>query len=96
MPTYVVLYKLTDQGIKHIKTTVERAIENQIDSERRGFKIREVYWTQGQYDVVAIMDACDDETMMAGLLNIASAGYARSETLRAYTAHEMVHVIRKM
>ena len=96
MPHYVVLYKLTDQGAKTIRATVERARENRAESERRGFTVRDIYWTHGQYDVVVIIDAPDEHTMMAGLLNIGASGNARSETLRAFTAEEMEQVILKM
>ena len=96
MPTYVVLYKMTDQGMSTIKSTVQRAREFQHMSEQHGFRILDVFWTQGRYDAVAIMEAEDDATMMAGLLNIASAGNVRCETMRAFTCEEMERVIGKM
>jgi len=89
MPTYVVLYRFTDQGLKNIKDTVRRAREVRADNERRGFKIVGMYWTQGQYDLVSIVDAPSDEAMVAGLLNVAQAGNVHSETLRAYSESEM-------
>ena len=96
MPTYVVLYKFTDQGIKNVKSTVERAREAQAESEQRGFKVHGVYWTQGQYDMVVVLDAPDEQAMLAGLLNIAGAGNVHSETLRAFTPEEMALVLQKM
>ncbi len=94
--TYVVLYKFTDQGAKNVKDTVQRASEARADNERRGFKVQGIYWTQGQYDMVAVVEAPDEQAMMAGLFNIASAGNVRSETLRAFTADEMQAAIKKM
>ena len=94
--TYVVLYKFTDQGAKNVKDTVQRASEARADNERRGFKVQGIYWTQGQYDMVAVVEAPDEQAMMAGLFNIASAGNVRSETLRAFTAEEMQAAIKKM
>jgi uncharacterized protein with GYD domain len=73
MPTYVVLYKFTDQGAKDIKSTVKRARESRAENEKRGFRMQGVYWTQGQYDVVAIVEAPSEDAMMAGLLNRAPA-----------------------
>ena len=96
MPTYVVLYKFTDQGAKNIKSTVERAKEVEADNQRRGFKIHGMYWTQGQYDFVAVVEAPDDASMLAGLFKVAGAGNVRSETLRAFTADEMAAVLQKM
>ncbi len=89
MPTYVVLYKFTDQGLKGIKGTVRRAREVRAENEKRGFKTIGIYWTQGQYDLVAVMDAPSEEAMTAGLFNVAEAGNVHSETLRAFTEEEM-------
>ena len=94
MPTYVVLYKFTDQGLKNIKDTVKRAAEVRADLEKRGFKSIGIYWTQGRYDLVSIVDAPSEDAMLAGLFNIAGAGNVHSETLRAYTDAEMERALR--
>lgn len=96
MPTYIVLYKFTDEGAKNIKDTVKQTRETRADNEQRGFKVQSLLWTQGQYDLVAVVEAPDEQAMMAGLLNIAGAGNARSETLRAFSADEMAAIIQKM
>lgn len=89
MPTYVVLYKFTDQGLKSIKDTVRRAKEVRAENEKRGFKVIGTYWTQGEYDIVSIVDAPSEEAMLAGLFNIAETGNVHSQTLRAHTEVEM-------
>ena len=96
MSTYVVLYKFTDAGSKNVKGTVQRARESRAENEQRGFTVHGLYWTQGQYDMVAVVEAPDEQTMLAGLFNIAGAGNVRSETLRAFTEAEMAQVIQKM
>ena len=95
MPRYVVLYKFTDQGLKGIKDTVKRAREIRADNEKRGFKVVGTYWTQGRYDLVSIVDAPDEESMVAGLFNIAETGNVHSETLRAYDETEMLKALAK-
>ena len=89
MPTYVVMYRFTDQGLKSIKGTVKRAREVRAENEKRGFKVIGMYWTQGRYDLVAVMDAPSEEAMTAGLFSVAEAGNVHSETLRAFTEAEM-------
>jgi uncharacterized protein with GYD domain len=96
MLTYVVLYKFTEQGAKNVKSTVARAREAQVESEKRGFKIHGVYWTQGQYDMVVVIEAPDEQAMLAGLLNITGAGNMHSETLRAFTVTEIEQVLQKL
>jgi uncharacterized protein with GYD domain len=95
MRRYVVLYKFTDQGLKSSKDTVKRAQETRKANEARGFKVIGTYWTQGQYDIVSIVEAPDEESMNAGLFNIASAGNVHSETLRAYDEAEMSRALAK-
>ena len=89
MPTYVVLYKFTDQGAKDIQSTVKRANESRAENERRGFKVHSLHWTQGRYDLVAVVEAPSEQAMLAGLFSIGAAGNVRSETLRAFTADEV-------
>jgi len=84
-----VLYRFTDQGLKNIKGTVRRAREVRAENEKRGFKVLGMYWTQGRYDLVAVMDAPSEEAMTAGLFNVAEVGNVHSETLRAFTEQEM-------
>jgi uncharacterized protein with GYD domain len=95
MSRYVVLYRFTDQGIKNVKETVRRAAEVRADNEKRGFKVVGTYWTQGQYDLVSIVEAPDEQAMLAGLFNIAEAGNVHSETLRAFDDAEMEAALRK-
>jgi len=95
MPNYVVLYRFTQQGRKNVKESVRRAAEIRKQNEARGFKVLGHYWTQGRYDLVAIVDAPSEETMVAGLFGIAEAGNVSSETLRAFTAEEMQQILAK-
>jgi len=95
MPRYVVLYRFTDQGLKNIKGTVKRAREVRAENERRGFKVVGTYWTQGRYDLVAIMDAPSEEAMVGGLFNIAETGNVHSETLRAFDEAEMEAILKQ-
>ena len=96
MPTYIVLYRFTDEGAKHIRSTVERASQVQQENEEKGFRVKGLYWTEGQYDMVAVVEAPDEPSMLAGLFNIAAAGNVRSETLRAFTAAELATALQKM
>jgi uncharacterized protein with GYD domain len=96
MPTYVVLYKFTDDGAKNIKGTVQRARDARAENDKRGFKTQGIYWTQGQYDIVAVVESPDEAAMMAGLCNINGAGNVHSETLRAFTESEMETITQQM
>ena len=95
MPTYVVLINWTDQGIKSFKDTVDRYQAAREAGSESGVTWRDAYWTLGPYDIVAILDAPDDDTLMANLLNVAAWGNIRTTTLRAFDADGMKAVIDK-
>jgi uncharacterized protein with GYD domain len=96
MPTYVALLKWTEQGIKDVKNTVDRADEARGVIEQTGGRLSAMYWTQGAYDLVGIVDWPDEESAMAFLLNLAKLGNLRSETLRAFSADEMRRILEKV
>lgn len=96
MPTYVVLFKWTDQGIKNVKGTVARTQANREAIEKAGGRLIATYWTQGTYDLIAIAEWPDEESAMAMLLQVGMAGNARSETLRAFSAEEMQRILQKL
>lgn len=89
MPTYVVLYRFTDKGRSNMSETVRRSAQIQRENEERGFRVLGHYWTQGQYDLVSIVEAPNEEAMLSGLFNVAAAGNVVSETLRAFNDEEM-------
>jgi uncharacterized protein with GYD domain len=94
MPTYVALYRFTDEGRKNIKDTVRRTEEIRKQNEARGFRVIGTYWTQGRFDLVAVVEAPSEDAMVAGLFSIAEAGNVTSETLRAFTASEMQRILK--
>ena len=96
MATYVTLVSWTEQGVKNAQDTTRRAREFSSDVERRGGKVLGLYWTQGRYDIVTIVDFPDEQTAMAELLALGRIGNVRTETLRAFSESEMEQIIRKV
>jgi uncharacterized protein with GYD domain len=96
MPTYISLWKWTEQGVHNIKDTVTRVKQLEATVEQRGGRAIGTWWTQGAYDIITVAEWPDDETASANALAVAMAGNARSETIRAYTAEEMQQIIQKM
>ena len=96
MATYIVLATFTDQGIKNVKQTVERADAFKQMATKAGATVKDMYWTLGSRDIVAICEAPDDEAVTTLSLSVASRGNVRSETLRAFSLSEMQKIIGKM
>jgi uncharacterized protein with GYD domain len=96
MATYIVVGNFTDQGVRGIRDTTKRAAAVREAAKKAGVTMKEIYWTMGQFDVIAVFDAPDDASMSAVALAIGAAGNVRGQTLRAYSREEMDAVIRKM
>jgi uncharacterized protein with GYD domain len=96
MPRYVSLINFTDQGIRAVNQTVDRANAARELAERMGGSFVDIYWTIGPYDIVTISDFPDEEMATAFLLAISSQGNIRTTTLRAFTADEMTGIIGRL
>ena len=96
MAKYVVLVNWTDQGIRAVKETTQRADHVRQLVEQMGGRLDTLLWTQGRYDLVGVMEVPDDETVAAIGLRIGAQGAVRTETLRAFDAEEMGRVLGKL
>ncbi|MEU3918974.1 GYD domain-containing protein [Streptomyces sp. NPDC029004] len=95
MPTYVSLLNWTDQGIRGYKDTSQRAEAFAAAAQKLGVKVLNLYWTVGPYDIVAVVEAPDDESATAVLLQVSGLGNVRTTTLRAFGQEEMDRIIAK-
>jgi len=95
MARYVVLIDWTEQGVRDFKNSVDRYESAGSRLEAIGVRFTDIYWTLGTHDIVAMVDAPDDESLAAGLLAVAGQGNIRTTTLRAFTGDEMRGVIAK-
>jgi uncharacterized protein with GYD domain len=96
MPTYVTLIKFTGKGIEHVKDTVKRHKAFESGAKKRGVTLKEVVWTLGAHDMVAIFEAPDDETAAIAMLSGDELGNVRTETMRAFTVDEMDKLLAKV
>ncbi|MGH8829566.1 MAG: GYD domain-containing protein [Polaromonas sp.] len=96
MGTYIALFSFTDQGIRSVKDTTKRADAAKEAAKKFGASLTQIYWTLGQYDVVSIIEAPNDESATAFTLSIGAAGNVRSQTLRAFSKDEMNGILGKM
>ena len=96
MATYIALVNFTDQGIRHIRQTTERAKGLMNAAANLGIKIKDIYWTLGAFDAVFTAEAPDDETMTAFAASMGSLGNIRTQTMRAFSAQEMNQILAKL
>ncbi len=96
MPSYVVLMKLTDQGIKAIKDAPARVEEGVKAWEAMGGHVTGFYTTMGEYDYVAVGEAPSDETAVAFSMALSSRGNVRTTTLRAWPREAFAELVKQL
>ena len=96
MATYLVLANFTEQGIRNVKETTNRAEYVRRLAKVFNVNVKEIYWTLGEYDVATIFEAPDESSITALCLAIGQAGNVRTQMLRAFNADEMRGVIARM
>jgi uncharacterized protein with GYD domain len=96
MATYISLTRLTDQGMRTVKDTTQRAEAVKALAGKFGATIKDIYWTLGQYDIVVVIESQDEQSATAFAVSIGAMGNTRSETLRAFSAEEMKGVLARV
>lgn len=96
MPTYIVLASFTDKGAHDIKDTVGRSDKFKDMANKARVTVKDMYWTLGPTDVIAICEAPDDEAATALSMSVASRGYVRTQTLRAFTSVEVEKILGRL
>jgi uncharacterized protein with GYD domain len=96
MATYILLANFTDQGIRNIKDTTKRADAFRELAKLLSAIVKDVYWTLGQYDIVAVVDAPDDAVITALGLSLGKSGNVRTQTLKAFSGADMNAILNKV
>ncbi len=96
MATFIILADFTDQGLRHEKERISHVDDVLVLAKKSGVTVKHMYWTLGRHDVVALLEAPDNETATAFSLSVASRGNARTETLRAFSFDEMTKIHSKI
>ena len=93
MATFITTLHFTEQGIKAVRDTGERAAAFKAAAEKLGVKVTGQYWTLGAFDGVIVLEAPDEATATAALLHLGLPGNMRTQTARAFDAAEMQKVL---
>lgn len=95
MPHYISLVNWTEQGIRNVKESPKRADAVTGLANKLGAKM-ELFYTMGEYDIVAVTEAPNDETAMQLLLELGKIGNVRTKTMKAWSLAEATKVISKL
>jgi uncharacterized protein with GYD domain len=92
LPVFVVLGNWTDQGIRNVQASPERAKETHKMVKEAGGNMQ-LFYTLGKYDFVAIIEVPKDDDIMAILLCLGTVGNIRTRTMKAWTESEAAKII---
>ena len=85
MGTYIVLANYTDQVIRNIKDSPDRAEAARKAIQDMGGDMKAVYLTMGTYDLVIVIEAPSDEVATRFVIAVSALGNVRTTTLKAFT-----------
>jgi len=96
MTAYIMLMKMTPEGLKDVKHLPQRIRQGMQAREARGGKLLHFYTVMGEYDFVAICQFPNDRVMMSFLLGLASQGHIKTTTLKAFEEEEVEDIISQI
>jgi uncharacterized protein with GYD domain len=96
MATYIMLINYTDQGIRNIKDSPQRADAARQALSDMGGEMKELYMTMGGYDLVVVAEAPSDDVMAKFALTVGSQGNVRTTTLKAFSEAEYRGIIESL
>lgn len=93
MATFITTMHFTEQGVKSVKDTCNRAAAFQSAAQKRGLKVTGLYWTLGAFDGVIVFEAPNEATATAAMLHLSPLGNMPTQTARAFDAAEMQKIL---
>jgi uncharacterized protein with GYD domain len=93
MATFITTMHFTEQGIKAVRDTCDRAAAFKATAQKMGVTVTGIYWTLGAFDGVIVFAAPDEATATAAMLHLSSLGNIRTQTARAFDAAEMQQIV---
>jgi uncharacterized protein with GYD domain len=93
MATYISLVDWTGEGVANAKRSPERLQQAKEVFSTHGGEMTDFFMTMGAHDMVVVSKFPDDESYAKAMLQVASGGSVRTETLKAFTEDEYRDII---
>ena len=90
MAIYILLSRLSQQGVATLKSNPDRLREVNRDVEELGAKVLHQWATLGEFDFVNVVEAPDTATIARVSVALGARGSTKIETLPALTIDEFV------
>jgi len=90
MPIYILLSRLSQQGVATLQANPTRLLEVNRDVEELGARVLHQWATLGEFDFVNVIEAPDTATVARVSIALGARGSTKIETLPALTIDELV------
>ncbi len=95
MGTYIMLSRLSPEGVKTLKKNPERIKAVNSEVEALGAKVLSQYAVLGAYDFITVLEAPDPETVARVSVELGMRGTASFETLAAIPVDTFIASLKK-
>jgi uncharacterized protein with GYD domain len=95
MVRYLSLLNFTEQGLRSVQQSPQRAVQFRKSIEAAGGKVVSQYWAVGEADGCIIFEAPSEEAAASLLLALGKLGNVRTRTLRIYDETEFDRISAK-
>ena len=96
MATFIILANYTEQGLREVKDTLKRTEAFKETAAKFGVRVKDIYWTLGQFDMLATVEGPDDVSVTSLTLAMSVSGKLHTQTVRAFQEEEMQLILDKM
>jgi uncharacterized protein with GYD domain len=96
MNTYIVFGNYTEKGLATIKQSPKRKTGVRKLLKKLGGQMKDFYLTMGEHDFLLIIELPSDEACARFALTVASAGYVRTATCRAFGEKDYHKIIESV
>ena len=93
MPTYIMLSKLSEQGLQTLRANPERIREVNKDVEELGAKVLHQWFMLGPFDFVNIVEAEDAKAVARVSVAISARGSTQLQTYEAIDVEEVLTLL---
>ena len=90
---YVLLGNISPEWVAKHEERVSQSIDK---AEKLGVKIESLYYTQGQFDFVSVVDAPDVDSVLSMSIWYADKGFGHIQTLPAFDSETIKNVTDKL
>jgi uncharacterized protein with GYD domain len=96
MPTFIIMMNWTEQGIHNVKDSPKRAAAAKEMAKKLGVEIKQTYLTNGQFDLVSIVESASGDNIAKFCMQIGALGNVRTRTVRAWPEAEYHKMISEL